>query len=145
MYKLINQEEADRIKDILLTTGLNNPINIETKENNIVLNAFSVSESNDSEHHPQFDMQEFYLLDEENNTGVIKYKNRFYDFFVNVGEWGYKTRLEKTHITMGSSKFHDFCFQIELSQAIKDKKNFYIVKNISNFAGAGAIADYTED
>lgn len=137
MYELINQDEADRIKEILESTWLYKDIEIEVDK--FRLRASSVSETNDTEHHNPYRMKEFYLLDNEDDFGVIEYKNRKYDAFVNVGQWGYDTRLKDTHITLGSSKFHDFCFQIELSQAISDNEHIYIIKNVSNMAGAGAI------
>jgi hypothetical protein len=137
MYELINQDEADRIKEILEITGLYKDIKIEVDKYKV--NAFSVSESNTTEHHQPFNMKEFYLLDNENALGVLEYKNKKYDAFVNVGQWGYETRLKDTHITLGSSKFHDFCLQIELSQAVSDDKYIYVVKNVSNMAGPGAI------
>lgn len=112
-------------------------INIEV--DNFKINAFAVSESNDTEHHQPYNMVEFYLLDDENRFGVLEYKNKKYDAFVNIGQWGYETRLKDTHITLGASKLHDFCLQIELSQAVSDDKYVYIIKNISNMAGAGAI------
>ncbi len=137
LYELINQNEADRIKEILETSWLYKEIKIEIDKFN--LEVFSVSETNYTEHHEPYDMKEFYLLNEESEFQVLKYKNRGYNAFINIGEWGYKTRLEKTHITLGSSKFHDFCFQIELSQAVKDDENIYIIKNVSNMGGEGAI------
>lgn len=139
MYNLINQDEADGIKQILLETGLNKDIFINIDKSGIILEAYNVSQSLPSEHFNEFDMEEFYLLSDINDIYVLKYKNRLYDVFINIGEWGYETRLSKTHITLGSSKFHDFCFQIELSQAIMDEENIYIVKNISNISGPGAL------
>lgn len=137
MFELISQGEADRIKEILESTWLYK--NIEMNVDKFNLNASGISETNDTEHHNPFRMKEFYLLDNENNFGVIEYKNKKYDAFVNIGQWGYETRLQDTHITLGSSKFHDFCFQIELSQAVSDNDHIYIIKNISNMAGAGAL------
>ena len=138
MYEFISQDQADRIKDIILNTGLNNSININTVENDISLNVKDVSISDVSEHF-DYDMKEIYLLNENGEDGVIENKNKFYNLFVNVGEWGYETRLINTHITLGSSKFHDYCLQIELSQAVEDENCIYIIKNISNMAGKGAI------
>lgn len=137
MYELINQKDADRIKEILLSTWLYKEIELEAGD--FRLYASSVSETNETEHHNPFDMQEFYLLGKENEFGVLEYKEKKYDAFVNVGQWGYETRLKDTHITLGSSKFHDFCFQIELSQALKDENYIYIIKNVTNMAGPGAI------
>ena len=79
-------------------------------------------------------MNEFYLMDNHNKYNVLEYKNKLYEVFVNFGEWAYKTRLNNTHITAGSSKFHDYSFQLELSQAIKDKENLYIVKKYNQFS-----------
>lgn len=84
-------------------------------------------------------MNEFYLKDNYNRYDVLEYKNKLYEIFINFGEWGYKTRLKNTHITVGSSKFHEYSFQLELSQAVRDDKYVYIIKNISNLAGNGAL------
>ena len=138
MYELITQNEANRIKQILNETGLKEDINIEVLNGKYKINAFNITESYKSEHHG-YNMNEFYLMDNHNKYNVLEYKNKLYEVFVNFGEWAYKTRLNNTHITAGSSKFHDYSFQLELSQAIKDKENLYIVKNISNLAGKGAL------
>lgn len=138
MFELITQSEADRIIQILNETRLKEDINIEVLDGKYKINAFDITESYKSEHHG-YNMNEFYLMDNHNKYNVLEYKNKLYEVFVNFGEWAYKTRLNNTHITAGSSKFHDYSFQLELSQAIKDKENLYIVKNISNLAGNGAL------
>lgn len=138
MYELITQSEADRIIQILNETRLKEDINIEVLDGKYKINAFDITESYKSEHHG-YNMNEFYLMDNHNKYNVLEYKNKLYEVFVNFGEWAYKTRLNNTHITAGSSKFHDYSFQLELSQAIKDKENLYIVKNITNLAGSGAL------
>ena len=138
MYELITQSEADRIIQILNETRLKEDINIEVLDGKYKINAFDITESYKSEHHG-YNMNEFYLMDNHNKYNVLEYKNKLYEVFVNFGEWAYKTRLNNTHITAGSSKFHDYSFQLELSQAIKDKENLYIVKNITNLAGNGAL------
>lgn len=138
MFELITQSEADRIIQILNETRLKEDINIEVLDGKYKINAFDITESYKSEHHG-YNMNEFYLMDNHNKYNVLEYKNKLYEVFVNFGEWAYKTRLNNTHITAGSSKFHDYSFQLELSQAIKDKENLYIVKNITNLAGNGAL------
>ncbi|WP_302740564.1 hypothetical protein [uncultured Clostridium sp.] len=138
MYELITQNEANRIKQILNETGLKEDINIEVLNGKYKINAFNITESYKSEHYG-YNMNEFYLMDNHNKYNVLEYKNKLYEVFVNFGKWGYKTRLNNTHITVGSSKSNDYSFQLELSQAIKDKENLYIVKNISNLAGNGAL------
>lgn len=138
MYDLITQKEADRIKDILNNTGLKESIIIEVLDGKYKINAYNVTESYTSERY-EYDMNEFYLMDGNDEFNVLECKNKLYEVFISFGEWGYKTRLKNTHITAGSSKFHDYSFQLELSQAIKDKENIYIVKNITNLAGNGAL------
>lgn len=138
MYELITQNEADRIKDILNGTGLKEDINIEVLEGRYKINAFDVTEAYKSERYG-YDMNEFYLMDNDNKYDVLEYKNKLYEVFVSLGEWAYETRLKNSHITVGSSKFHDYSFQLELSQAIKDEENLYIIKNVTNLAGNGAL------
>lgn len=137
LYELITQQEADRIKEVLETTWLYKDIQLEVGEFKIM--ASGVSETNDTQHHDPYEMKEFYLMGRDNEFGVLEYKDKKFNAFVNIGEWGYDSRLKNTHITLGSSKFHDFCFQLELSQAIKDEKNIYIIKNVTNMGGPGAI------
>lgn len=138
MYELITQNEANRIKQILNETGLKEDINIEVLNGKYKINAFNITESFKTERY-EYDMDEFYLMDKTNKYDVLEYKNKLYEVFVNLGEWAYKTELKSSHITVGSSKFHDYSFQLELSQAIKDKENIYIVKNITNLSGKGAL------
>ena len=138
MFELITQSEADRIIQILNETGLKEDINIEVLNGKYKINAFNITESFKTERY-EYDMDEFYLMDKTNKYDVLEYKNKLYEVFVNLGEWAYKTELKNSHITVGSSKFHDYSFQLELSQAIKDKENLYIVKNITNLAGNGAL------
>lgn len=134
----ITQSEADRIIQILNETRLKEDINIEVLDGKYKINAFNITESFKTERY-EYDMDEFYLIDKTNKYDVLEYKNKLYEVFVNLGEWAYKTELKNSHITVGSSKFHDYSFQLELSQAIKDEENLYIVKNITNLSGKGAL------
>lgn len=138
MYELIMQNEADRIKEILNTIDLKENINIEVLDGKYKLDAYNITESYKSERYT-YDIREFYLMDGKGQYDVLEYRNKLYDIFICFGEWGYETRLKNTHIVAGSSKFHDYSFQLELSQAIKDRENLYIVKNLTNLAGNGAL------
>ena len=137
MLELIEQKEANRIIEIIESCPLVK--NIELEIGKFRLLACNVSETSDTAHHEPYRMREVYLLNNEDEFGVLSYNGRSYNAFLNVGEWGYNTRLQDTHITLGSNKFHEFCFQLELSQAIKDEEYIYLLKNISNLAGPGAI------
>ncbi|MFW2501964.1 hypothetical protein [Clostridium diolis] len=138
LYELITQKEADKIKSILETTGLKDEINISVLNGMYKIKSSNITECRQTERY-DYDMKEFYLMDCNDGYKVLEHKNKLYDIFINFGEWAYKTNLENAHITMGSSKFHDYSFQLELSQAIIDENNLYIVKNITNFAGPGAL------
>lgn len=83
-YKLITQDIADKIKEILENTRLFKPINMVVDE--FKLEVINVSENRDTEHHEPFEMKEFYLLDDENSYEVLRHKNRLYEIFINIGE-----------------------------------------------------------
>ncbi|WP_300382111.1 hypothetical protein [Clostridium sp.] len=138
MYELITQEKADRIKYILESTGLMCEIEINELYSKYKVNVFNVTETYDYGLHG-YNMKVFDLMDQNDGGKVLQHENKLYEIFIAFGEWGYKTRLKNTHITVGSSKSHEYSFQLELSQAFMDDENIYIVKNISNLAGKGAL------
>ena len=138
MYHLIDQSTADRVLEILEQTGLQKPINLNI--GNYSLDAINVSETNVSSHFYDQDLQEFHLLTGQNEYGVLKFKEKHYNLFVNFGEWRANQRLQNAHICVGSEKIHNFCFQIELSQSVFDDDYIYIIKNATNLAGDGSFA-----
>ena len=138
MYKLLNQKEADQIKFILENTALKNPIHYSFFDGKYSLAVPHKSKAYDVSQRYGRNMRGFDLLDKDDKLNVLKYRNSVYECFVHYGEWAYATALKDAHITVGCSK-HEYNFQIELSQALTDKKYIYIVKNISNLAGRGAM------
>ena len=138
MYDLLKQEEADRIKLILETSELLEPIQYNFLHGKYSLDVFDISESYDASEFYGRNMRGFNLLNKDEEPHVLKYRNSIGECFVHYGEWAYYTRLREAHITVGCSK-HNYNFQIELSQAITDENHIYIVKNISNLAGKGAL------
>lgn len=137
MFELITQVDADKVKKILTNIDLNEDINIEVLNGMFRLKADNITECFPSVHF-NYDMSEFYLKSNE-SLSTLLYKDKLYEIFINIGNWAYDTPLKNTHITVGSNKFHDYSFQLELSQAFKDEENLYIVKNISNLSGKGAM------
>jgi hypothetical protein len=135
MYELINQKEADRIFKIFKDASLLKPINVVIGD--YELKASDKGEIVDTQSFKDYDMDEFSLLNNGSYETFKRRKNK-YDAFVSYGEWGYKTRLNKTHITLGTG-YHNHCFQLELSQALTDNKFYYIVKNVSDKGGEGSI------
>lgn len=138
MYHLIDQSTADRIVEILELTALYKPINLEIGDYS--LDTQNVSETNESNHFDNQELQEFYLLNRQNEYGVLKFKEKYYNLFANFGEWRFNQRLQHAHICVGSEKIHNFCFQIELSQSVFDDEYVYIIKNATNLAGDGSFA-----
>jgi len=137
--ELINASNNERIKDILLNTQLVRPICVEvpSMQLKIEFDGVSTSEPNDI-----YDMKQTYFIKGE-ETKVMSVKERTYEMFFNLGEWGYSTRIPNSHICLGTTpiKFgSDYFAQLELSQALEDGSKIYIVKNISKLAGEGAIS-----
>jgi len=140
-YKLITVNNCNRIKEILISTGLIGDIEISSHNLELDLTIDSVSIPIKDEHF--IDMDKVYFMFEE-STSVLKIKEREYELFFNLGEWGTRERrIPNSHLVLGTNpiKFgSDYFCQIELSQAIEDEKNIYIIKNISKLAGGGAIS-----
>lgn len=140
MYELITQKEADRIKSILSKSSLKENIYIEAFNGKYIINVSGISDCHKTKNNG-YDMKEFYLTNNSNSEDVFKtfkYIDKSHEIFIDFGEWGYSTRLNKAHITVGAS-FHSYLFQLELSQAIKDNEYLYIVKNVTNLSGKGAL------
>ena len=144
-YELVTIENVNRIKELLKNTALNDNIEIKIPNLDLSLTVDSVSVTMQNEEFLEkysLDMEKVYFMYQE-STPVLKIRNREYELFFNLGEWGYKTRIPKSHLVLGTNpiKFgSDFFCQIELSQAVEDEENIYIIKNISKLAGEGAIS-----
>lgn len=144
-YELVTIENVNRIKELLKNTALNDNIEIKIPNLDLSLTVDSVSVTMQNEEFLEkysLDMEKVYFMYQE-STPVLKIRNREYELFFNLGEWGYKTRIPKSHLVLGTNpiKFgSDYFCQIELSQAVEDEENIYIIKNISKLAGEGAIS-----
>src|SRR5690625_2738276 len=140
-YELISINNCNIIRGILKDTSLNR--NIEISVHNLELDLTVDSVSITMEDEDFIDMEKIYFMFEE-STSVLKIKNREYEMFFNLGEWGSKERrIPKSHLVLGTNpiKFgSDYFCQIELSQAVEDKDWIYIIKNITKLAGEGAIS-----
>jgi len=138
-YELINEVEANKIKDILLKTPLSSHISISIPQLKLNLEIDSVSETNDSTIFSE--MEEVFFM-KEDSTKVLIIENKEYELFYNIGEWGTYREIEGGHICLGTKPVtfgSRYFAQVELSQAVKDSDNIYIIKNITKMAGEGAI------
>ena len=139
-YQLINAVKVAEIKNILLNSSLREAIHIEVSALDLCFraNALSITEPSS-----RFDaMEEVYLMNGE-SVETLCVKNRKYEVFFCIGDWGYETRLPYSHICLGTNpiKFGSAYFaQLELSYSLEDAHSIYIVKNISKLAGKGAIS-----
>ena len=128
----ITIQNAEKIKNILLNSYLDNKsISLEYKNIKTIINIDGITES-----------------EKEGNILCMEVNNKKHQLYMNIGEWGasgrYKYDIHDMHIVLGttSSKFgeKELFSQIEISQALEDKDYVYLVKNISDLAGKGAIA-----
>ncbi len=147
----ITIQNAEKIKNILLNSYLDNKsISLEYKNIKTIINIDGITESKKSELFDDRDMQMFSFLhgEKEGNILCMEVNNKKHQLYMNIGEWGasgrYKYDIHDMHIVLGttSSKFgeKELFSQIEISQALEDKDYVYLVKNISDLAGKGAIA-----
>ncbi|HBF8686556.1 hypothetical protein KWV42_10460 [Clostridioides difficile] len=147
----ITIQNAEKIKNILLNNYLDNKsISLEYKNIKTIINIDGITESKKSELFDDRDMQMFSFLhgEQEGNLLCMEVNNKKHQLYMNIGEWGvsgrYKYDIHDMHIVLGttSSKFgaKELFSQIEISQALEYKYYVYLVKNISDLAGKGAIA-----
>lgn len=139
--ELVSELNVDRLKNILLNAQLERPIYMEipSMQLKLDLNAVSTSEQN---YEVGYDMKKTSFMKNE-ETKIMSIKNRKYEMFYNLGEWGYDTRIPKSHICLGTTpkKFGtDYFAQIELSQALEDDNKIYLVKCVSKLSGEGSIS-----
>ena len=94
-------------------------------------------------------MDMFWFLnstDEDNEFSCININGKKEILYMNMGQWGsYKYDIQNMHLVLGTttSKFggsKEYFSQIEISQSIEDDKYIYIIKNITDLAGRGAIS-----
>ncbi|WP_127837080.1 hypothetical protein [Clostridium prolinivorans] len=141
MYEALTVENANKIKQIILSTQLEKEIVIDKNKVNISLRTDRVSDNQIEEN---WGNNEFFL-ENESNKEVLTVNNKSYWVSIKVGWWRDTYRIKNAHITLGTNYYgfgrgHNFFSQLELSQALEDKNNIYIVKNISNLAGDGSIS-----
>lgn len=137
MYKCIEESDVFKIREIILEAELCKSINIELGKFKLTVD--KAEDIHNTTHWENSSKDEFYLLTKDDERGVLEYKGKKYDVFINVGNWPRYAKYIFAHIALGSSKFDKQCFQIELSQAVKKDGYIYIIKNITNMAREGAI------
>ena len=120
-YELISVNNCNIIREILKQTSRNRQI--EISDNNLELELIVDSVSISLEDEDFINMEKIYFMFEE-STSVLKIKNRQYEIFFNIGEWGTKERrIANSHLVLGTNPIRfgsDYFFQIELSQAEKN-------------------------
>lgn len=145
--ELITVNNANKIKQVLLNNYIDGKvIELEYPIIKTKVKITNVSESEDSNTFIGRDMKEMIFINEEeiNNVYCLKIKNKKHQLYLNIGDWGYDYRIPNMHIVLGSSKSfggsRGYFSQLEISQALEDESNIYIVKNLTKLAGEGAIS-----
>lgn len=146
----VTLQNAEKIKKILLNNYIDSKsIKLEYKSIKTTINIDGITESKESDLFDDRDMEIFHFLhgEQEGNLLCIEVNNKKHQLYMNIGEWGvsgrYKYDIHDMHIVLGttSSKFgsKELFSQLEISQSIEDNDCIYLVKNISDLAGKGAI------
>lgn len=148
--ELITYDNSHKIKDILLNSYFEGKsINLEFKHINTKVIIDSLTESEKSRVFTDTDMYMSCFLnseDEEDEYACVNINNKKELLYFNIGQWGdYKYDIQNMHLVLGTTtnKFgsaREYFSQIELSQSLEDEKYIYIVKNITDLAGRGAIS-----
>lgn len=139
MLQLAELKWVESIKDILVKSILSDPIEIKLPILRGQFKAVNVSELVEWEEFPT--MQKSYFLQSDDEINTLKIKDRNYQVFYALGDWGYDVRVPSAHMCLGVEPKHFqsvYFAQLELSQMLEDKDYLYIAKNISKLAGEGA-------
>ncbi|MEG1482828.1 hypothetical protein [Clostridium sp.] len=141
-FKKIDEDNVNKIKKILLENSINN--NIELIFNNfraeIKITDIEKSYSDDRKSAMiallNTDIDEKYLC--------IKCDDKDYKLYLYIGEWDstYSYDFDDVHIALGSNHPKlslDFA-ELDISQALEDEHNIYLVKKSSKLAGKGTMA-----
>ena len=139
MLQLAELKWVESIKDILVKSILSETIEIKLPVLAGEFSAVNVSELEEWEEFPT--MQKSYFLQADDEINTLKIKNRNYQVFYALGDWGYDVRVPNAHMCLAVEPKHFqsvYFSQMELSQMLEDKDSLYIVKNISKLAGEGA-------
>lgn len=135
--QLISTINTNKFIDIIINANINKNISIMMPISGIKLEVNSLSDSKyEEKYHGMY--QRFFTKNEKYSPLIIG--DFPYMLYYNVGKWGYDTDIDDAHISLGCSAFGSYFAQIEVSYCLEDKDKIYIVKNISNLAGRGAIS-----
>ncbi|GAA0179802.1 hypothetical protein SH2C18_26120 [Clostridium sediminicola] len=136
-YSLIGEKEVLRLKEILLNSGMIEPVTYRSEVLDVKLELDGVSTTDESEHFK--DMQEVYFM-QNDDSKVLDIKGKKEELYYNIGNWKTKSRLPGVHFCVGCKTFGSHFFGLDLSQNLIDDEYIYIVKNISRFGGQGSLA-----
>lgn len=121
MYEYISVENINMFKSILKNAASNKKIEINIPSMELSFRSDSLSTTLEEDKYFN-GMDQVYLLNQDNSS-VLRIKEREYEVFFNLGECGYEARVPKSHLVLGTHpiKFgSDYFCQIELSQVIED-------------------------
>lgn len=140
-YNLVSVRNVKAIKDILLSNNISRPIDLRYDHLKLYFHSDRLSIPQKSSNFGD-KMDEVFFLNSDTSK-VLTVNHRKYEVFINIGEWGYDTRIPSSHLCLGTRpvKYGSKYFsQLELSQALEDETYIYIVKNISKLSGEGSIS-----
>lgn len=128
----ITQREADAIKKLLLKGNVDSPLKIRGERYEISIKTVG----------KVYAARSFEWMDNREclggTTPPLLINGAAADLTFRIGAWGYETRLDETHLVIGST-FHRYFGQLELSQCVTDEESIYLVKQLTGLGGEGTM------
>lgn len=142
----IEYKTALKIKEVLLTSRMSNYVRITSVNTNFNVEFNNINKVQlDNEYLKKTELEMFnrtLSLDYLTTILNIKKVKQPSNLFLGIGQWRQDGayHFDDTHIILGSdsSKLNSYFAQLDLSDAIEDNENIYILKNISKKSGLGS-------
>src|SRR5438876_8338220 len=99
--RYLNQSEANELKFLLLNGALSRPLRLEFPDIGVSIACDAATLVKSSSRFRDRRMSERELV-APNGQGAFVIHEKHAALFVNVGEWGYETRLRDTHVCIGT-------------------------------------------
>lgn len=136
-YNEISIENAEKIKRIIEKTQLDEEIDLEFPNIGAYIHIEYVSDNNYS--YDDDSIYTFNLMYRNYYKNSLNLKGLDYTILLGISNWGDEDRIENGKIYLSTPAVSKCFAQLSLSQAIEDKENIYIIKNISKLGGEGSI------
>lgn len=136
----ISLSNARQIMEILLESQfMEDKVALDISSLDLKIHIDSISKA---EEYKDYEGVKRRYFEYQGSRRVMAVDNRALQLFLLLGDWGYDVDINDVHVCLGTRPLmfgSEYFCQIELSQAVEDDNNIYIIKNISKLTGKGAI------